>query len=144
MGKNKESRCLETIWSLTNRVSNTHGSYTMGTPTLCPFFKLLKIFTVVKISEVGKTVQGWEYVARRECSAPNFLFTPLAKISKEHKHQDFSLHFWDIMHFSCTWVPDPQTENGGPFFKKCLKRNFRFIKILKKKKKEMLSMWLSK
>ena len=38
-------------------------------------------------------MQGWEYEGRRERSAPNFLYAPLAKISKEHKHQDFSLHF---------------------------------------------------
>ena len=33
--------------------------------------------------------QGWEYEGRRERSAPNFL----AKVSKDHKHQDISLNF---------------------------------------------------
>ena len=38
-------------------------------------------------------LQGLEYEESRERSAPNFLFAPLAKISKEHIHQVFSLYF---------------------------------------------------
>ena len=45
--------------------------------------------------EVGTSFsdQGWEYEGQGERCAPNFLFALLAKISEEHKHQDFSLHF---------------------------------------------------
>ena len=36
---------------------------------------------------------GWEYEERRERSASNFPFAPLAKISKENNNHYFSLHF---------------------------------------------------